>query len=129
MKKIVSAISVMGLVYAVPMVAAAQSLSKVSTFFKELSTLITGTLIPLMFAVALLVFLWGAIKYFIIGGSDETKRAEGRQLMLYSVIAFVLMVSIWGIVAFVQQVFGIDGNNRVNIPEVPTRTTGGGSGG
>lgn len=59
---------------------------------------INDTLIPLILAVALLVFLFNTARYFIISGSEEGSRARARQLALYAIFAFVLIVSIWGIV-------------------------------
>ncbi|MEK7515801.1 MAG: hypothetical protein AAB555_02640, partial [Patescibacteria group bacterium] len=55
-------------------------------------------LVPVLFAVAFIVFLWGAFKTFILGqGSDESKEA-GKSLMLWGLIGFFVMVSIWGLV-------------------------------
>lgn len=73
--------------------------------FKEATDLVNGlirfmngTLIPAIFALGFLVFIWGMYKTFILGGSDEEKQSEGRQLMMYTVIGFVVMISLWGIV-------------------------------
>ncbi len=81
---------------------------------------IQGTLMPLVFALALLMFVWGVFKTFILGGSDSTKQAEGRQLMMYSVLGFVAMFAIWGIVAFVMNVIGITPREAIDIPRFPT---------
>ncbi len=78
------------------------------------------TVVPLVFALAFVFFIWGAVTYFIRGGADETKREEGRNLMLYGIIGFVLMVSVWGIVNFVAQGIGFGGEEDVaDIPNVP----------
>ncbi len=59
---------------------------------------INGVLIPFIFAVALLVFIWGMFTYFILGGADEGKRDQGKSLMTWAIIGFVMMIIIWGIV-------------------------------
>ncbi len=71
---------------------------EIDTFFANLSGFIGNTLIPFIFSLALLVFLFGMYRYFIQGGASEEQRAKGKQLILWSIVAFVLMVSIWGIV-------------------------------
>lgn len=102
-----------------PVLALAQ-FGEISGFFDNAITFINSTLIPLVFALALLAFLWGALKYFIWGGDNEDNRKEGTKLMLYSVLGFVLMVSIFGIVQLVISALGIDQQESLeNIPDVP----------
>ncbi|MCA9366227.1 hypothetical protein KC722_01470 [Candidatus Kaiserbacteria bacterium] len=106
-----------------PAVAAAQNLAtgEIGQFIGGVSTFINDILIPLVFAVALLMFLYGIANYFIIGGGDEGKRAEGKKLMLYSIVGFVLMVSIFGIVNLIVSGLGFDGKEQINnIPNAPT---------
>ena len=99
---------------------------EINTFFAKISAFINGTLIPLLFGVALLVFLWGIFKYFILGGGDEGKREEGKQLMLYAIIGFVVMVSVFGIVNAIAGGLGFSNDETIqNIPNVPTSNTGG----
>lgn len=123
MKRLAAAASVGTLAY-LPVVALAQdaNFGGIGTFFQSITTFINNTLIPLLFAAALLVFLYGMFKFFILGGGDEGSRSEGRQLMLWAIIAFVVMVSIFGIVNLISSGLGFDANNdRIDIPSVPTR--------
>lgn len=100
---------------------AAENFGEINTFVNKISGFINNTLIPLLFAVALLVFLYGVFKYFILGGGDNDKREEGKQLMLYAIIGFVVMVSIWGIVNMIAGGLGFSSNESIqNIPDVPT---------
>lgn len=93
------------------------NLGDISKLFDSFINFINSTLIPLVFAVALLVFLYGIFKYFILGGGDETKRSEGRQLMMYSIGGFVVMVSIFGIVNLIAGGLGLDDNTeKLNLP-------------
>jgi len=106
-----------------PALALAQNVGNfgtINTFFGALLTFINGTLVPLVFALAFLVFIWGVFQYFIQGGGDETKREQGKQLMLWGIIGFVLMVSIWGIVNILSTgLFGTTENIQ-NIPNAPS---------
>lgn len=113
--------------YTVPMLAlmplaahAQGELTEVSTFLENIVAFMNETLVPLVFAVAFLVFIYGVFKYFILGGSNEDKRKEGQQLMLWGIIGFVIMVSLWGIVNLVANGFGFSGENLENIPSGPT---------
>lgn len=71
---------------------------EVDTFFTNIMTFINNILIPLIFALALLLFIYGMFKYFILGGGSDADREQGKQLILWAIIGFVMMVSIWGIV-------------------------------
>lgn len=116
-------------VLALPFVTMAQEddagdFGEISTFIGKISTFINGTLIPLIFGIALLVFLWGIFKYFILGGGDDGKREEGKQLMLYAIIGFVVMVSVFGIVNMIANGLGFSGEDTIqNIPNVPSSNT------
>ena len=57
--------------------------------------------------IALVGFLWGVAK-FILAAEDTSKREEGRNLMLYGIIALFVMISIWGLVTILAGTFGID---------------------
>ncbi len=102
-----------------PGTAAAQ-FGAIDTFLGSIGTFINNVLIPLIFALALLFFIYGMFKYFIQGGDDEGNRETGRQLMIWAVLGFVFMVSIWGIVNLVANGFGFSGETVNNIPTGPT---------
>ena len=99
--------------------AQAGNLSGVKTFVQNIITFMNGTLVPAIFALAFLVFLWGMFKTFILGGHDEEKQSEGKQLMMYSIAGFVVMVSLWGIVNLVANGFGFAGGTNTNIQHIP----------
>ena len=106
MKKIIFS----GLSYFTPLLAFAQiENTALGGFFTDIQSFINNVLIPLIFSIALLVFLYGTFKYFIAGSGNETTREEGKKFMLYAIIGFVLMVSIWGIVALVAGVIPAGG--------------------
>jgi len=115
------------LAFLLPVVVFAQqnnstgNFGEIDTFFGKITSFINSTLIPLLFGIALLVFLWGIFKYFILGGGDEGKREEGKQLMLWAIIGFVVMVSVFGIVNLIASGLGFSGKDLQNIPDVPTQ--------
>lgn len=78
---------------------------------------INFVLVPLLFAVAFIVFIYGIFNYFIAGGANEEKRDQGKQLAIWGIIGFFVMVSVWGLVNVLIGTFGLDSRTP---PELPT---------
>lgn len=70
---------------------------------------INQVLVPLIFAIAFIVFVWGMFRYFIAGGADVEGQAKGKQLLLYGIIGFVIMISLWGIVNVIASTLNLSG--------------------
>lgn len=52
-------------------------------------------------------FLWGVVK-FISNANDDAEREKGKQFIIWGVIAFVVLLSLWGIVRILLvDTFGI----------------------
>jgi hypothetical protein len=75
------------------------------------------SLIPIVFGLALVYFFWGLAMYIRAAG-DPKKANEGKSIMVYGVIAIAVMISVYGIVAFLQDIFGITQNGSLPVPEV-----------
>ena len=75
-------------------------------------------LVPILMAVAFIVFLWGVFNYFILGAANDEKRKEGRQFVLWGIIGFVIIMSIWGLVNIVKDTLvpSTAGSTRPNYP-------------
>lgn len=58
-------------------------------------------LIPALIGIVFVYFIWKIIDAWVINAGDETKRTEGRKYVVAAVIALVLMISTWGIVAMI----------------------------
>ncbi len=78
--------------------------------------LINTVIVPVVFAIAFLVFLWGVFTYFIAGGANEEKRQEGTKFVFSAIIGFVIMVSIWGLVNLAGSLLPGMNNNRPTLP-------------
>jgi|CXWL01.1.fsa_nt_gi hypothetical protein len=92
-------------------------------FISMVLMFIDRLLVPLIFAIAFVVFLWGIYEYFILGGANEEKRKEGGKLAMAGIIGFVIMIAVWGIVGLLVNSLGFDTRGRPPLP------TFGGSGG
>ena len=94
-----------------PVAALAQTLN-----FEQLNTPISSLgniinrLIPLIIGAAVLVFLWGVLKY-VVSGDDAEKRADARGFMIWGIVALAVMVSVWGLVRILQNTFGVGSNS------------------
>ncbi len=102
--------------------AAVPQFGPVTDFITGIIGFINGPLVTGIFALAFLVFLWGMFKTFILGGHDEEKQSEGKQLMMYAIAGFVLMVSIWGIVNLIANSIGLKQTTLEGVPSaIPKR--------
>jgi len=78
----------------------------VDQFILNLATVILNPLIKLMFAVALVVFLWGIIEYIKGAGSPDS-REQGTRHILWGLVGLFIMVSVYGILTlFKNTLFG-----------------------
>ena len=99
----------------VPFVAFAQ-VRDIFQLVDLITVIINNVLVPLVFAIAFLVFIWGVFQYFILSGGDKEKREEGQKLMLYGIIGFFVMVAVWGLVNILLSTF----NLQNNVPQLPS---------
>lgn len=79
--------------------------------------LINGVAVPVLFAVAFITFLYGVAQRYIFH-PDEVD--SGHQFILWGVVGFVVMLSLWGLVFIVANTFGLDGYYA---PPLPTSYT------
>ncbi len=79
--------------------------------------IINSVLVPVLFAFAFIVFLWGVFKKYIWSRGDEKAIEEGHRLIWWGIIGFVIMISLWGLVNVVANTFGLAG---VVAPRTPT---------
>jgi hypothetical protein len=91
---------------------------RMAGFFEAILGFIDAVLIPLVLGIAFLMFIWGVFKFFVLGGSDSEKQTEGKSLMIYAIAGFVIILSFYGLVNFLTQGLGFDGET-ITIPSVP----------
>ena len=104
--------------YLLPLVAFAQA------SFNNLTTL-AGTfrsflavVFPIVFTIAMIYFFWGVAKYILAAG-DPKAAAEGKSIMIYGIIALAVMASVYGLIGFLQNSFGLTGGGTVTLPILP----------
>lgn len=79
-----------------------------------------SALVPLLIGAAVVAFLYGIVVYiFRIGSGDEKGREDGVRIMFWGIVTLFVMVSVWGLVAILQQMFfGTSGRPGIP-PELP----------
>jgi len=82
--------------------------TNIQTFLGFFTCVINNSVIPLIFAVAIVMFIWGVVQFFILNSDEEAKRAQGKQFMIWGVIALAVMLSVWGLVAILGATFGLN---------------------
>lgn len=88
-----------------PLVAHAASIDE---FLGKISAKIINPAIEFAFIVALVVFLFGVME-FIRGANNEEKRKSGRNHIFWSIVGFLIMFGVWGIINILVNTFGIKG--------------------
>lgn len=90
------------------------------TYYRDfIVNTVNGVLMPVLMALALLFFIWGVFRYYIKGADSDTERETGHKFILWSVIGFAVIVSVWGLVNVVTSV--LLPNTTINThPDYPT---------
>ncbi len=100
-------------VFALPLVslAAVNNLSDAGSF---IINTINNVIVPVLFAIAFIVFLWGAFQTFIVGAQSEEVKEKGKNHMLWGLIGFFVMVSVWGLVNILTGTVSFGNNTGVS---------------
>ncbi|MBU6214930.1 hypothetical protein KGM48_03810 [Patescibacteria group bacterium] len=115
MKKLLTLTSGALAVFALPLVTSA-AVSNISDVGSLIINTINNIFVPVLFAVAFIVFLWGAFNTFILGANSEDVKEKGKSLMLWGLIGFFVMVSVWGLVNILTGTIILGNNAGVQHP-------------
>ncbi len=85
----------------------------VAQFVGRVNKYILNPAIILMFGIALTVFLWGMVE-FLTKADQAEDRETGKQHMLWGVVGMAIMFSVYALLHFIQNTFGLDPNPIVN---------------
>lgn len=66
-------------------------------------------------SLAVIVFVWNIFKYFIYD-TDSANKAEAGKYLMYSLIGFFVMLSLWGLVSIVRETFILDNSSPGPVP-------------
>lgn len=77
--------------------------------------LLSRTVVPLLFALAVVAFLWGVVQYYLNPGNEE-KRKKGKDFIVGGLIALFVMTAMWGIVTIFTTTFQVT-NTMPQLPQ------------
>lgn len=107
MKKTITQLGIASLAF-FPIIASAQE--KNLNYIVGLVINAFNVAVYLIIALAFLMFVWNVFRYFIKGGDNVGEKKEAGQYVLWSVVGFFVILSIWGIVNILTNTFKLDSN-------------------
>lgn len=72
-------------------------MSSIYRLIDSIEVLIINPLIGLLFALGLVVFLWGLVQ-FIINSDNEDGRTTGKRHMIWGIVGMFIMVGAYAII-------------------------------
>lgn len=88
--------------------------ANIGGLFNYITCTISSTIIPFIFAVAIVMFLWGVVQ-LVVNADDAEKKEKGRSFMIWGIIALTVMVGVWGLVKVLGATFNL---NTSVLPQV-----------
>lgn len=109
-------------VSATPLIALAQTIdkTKIQSYSQGIIDLINTVFVPVLLAIAFIVFVWGIYKYFILGAENESEKMDGRKFALWGIIGFVIIFSVWTLVGVVKDTLGLSAGSNPTPPTFKT---------
>ena len=76
------------------------------SFIGKVDTLIINPLIGLLFALAVVYFLFGVLE-FILNQENEEKKTSGKSHMLWGIVGITIMLGVWTILNMILSTLNI----------------------
>lgn len=70
-------------------------------------------IIPILIATALVLFLYGLLKY--VKASDTKTKDDAKKFIAYGIVALFIMVSFWGFVNAISSTLGVRGDSGLRL--------------
>ena len=93
-------------------ICTAASMKSIEGIINWGTCVLSRSVIPLLFALAVVGFIYGVIKYYL-NPENEEERKKGKSFIIGGLIALFIMVAMWGIVGIFTTTFDV-GNTMPN---------------
>jgi hypothetical protein len=78
--------------------------------FKDFATSLIGAgntiVVPVIFALTFLVFVYGVVNFFFLSQGSEEGLIRGRQTIFWGILGMVLLFSVWGVLNLLLSTLG-----------------------
>ena len=92
------------------------------TLITKFGIYIVNPILLVLFAAGFFMFMWGLFQFMLNMNRGEDT-GDGKQHMIYGTIGMVIMVSVYGIIALLDNTFGLNVSSpNVNVNSVNTPT-------
>ena len=110
-------IGLLGISSSISVTAAQGALDTVSGSVSDFGGII-NTLVVIVVSLAFLFFFWNLGQYVLKSGPEE--KAAAKTNMIWAVVAMFVITSLWGLIAFIRSLVGVDAGtaNNVQVPGV-----------
>lgn len=78
--------------------------------------LITKSIVPLLYVIAIAFFVYGVIQYFL-NPNNVKQREDAKKYIIGALLGLFVLVSISGLVAILRNTFGVTGGTIPLLPE------------
>ncbi len=97
----------------IPFVASAQiDTDFIQGYSRSIVDVVNFYLVPVLLALAFLVFIWGVFKNFFWKAESGEAHTEGSKFVAWGIIGFVIILSLWALVNIVQVTLGLTNTER-----------------
>jgi succinate dehydrogenase/fumarate reductase cytochrome b subunit len=74
---------------------------------------ILDQLVVFLIALAVVWFIWNVIRYTM--SDNEESKEKARSQMIWGIVAIAVIVSVWGLVGILQNIFGVNTTGAGNV--------------
>lgn len=86
----------------------------------SLAQTLVSRAVPFLIGLAMVTFFYGLVLFMWKGKEGGENLDKAKRFMAYSIGAIFIMVSLWGIIYFLQNILGIQDIENIRGPKPPT---------
>ena len=92
--------------------------TNVDSLISKFGIYIVDPILLVIFATGFFMFMWGLFQFMVnVNRGEDT--SDGKRHMIYGTLGMLVMVSVYGIISFLDNTFGLNvGNPNVNTQNI-----------